>query len=137
MKSKTLVSLAFALVLTACGGSGGGGAAGGGGHVPDTTPHDYSALAAALTNTADPHPVTLHQVCDFGYPDVRDETSNVVLSDANGIQSGIGCDDASNYTFEATNTGTDVVYIVITIDGVQQPQEVVQPGTTYTFQRGF
>ena len=122
--------------LSGCGGSGGGGSSAPS-HVVDSTPHDYLATAYALTNTALPHPFTLHQVCNFGLAGVRDETSNVVLSDANGTSSGIGCNAAANYTFEGANTGTDVVYLVISIDGALQPQEIIQPGTTYTFQRGF
>lgn len=145
----TGVLMLFALMLIAlligCGGSGGGGdsASGGGApHVPDNTPHEYGAVVAALTNTANPHPVTMHQVCDFGLPTLRDNTVNFVLSDATGLQGGMGCGGAPdpgavNYTLEVQNTGTDVVYFVLSIDGVQQPQVIIQPGTTYTIQRGF
>lgn len=139
----TGVAMLFALLVIAfligCAGSGGGGdsASGGAPHIPDNTPHDYNAVASALTNTALPHPVTMHQVCDFGFPTVRDDTSNMVLSDATGIQGGMGCLGAKNYSVDVTNTGTDIVYFVLIIDGVNQPQVIVQPGTTYSFQRGF
>lgn len=139
MKNLTLIlALLLTLLLTACGGSGGGaaGGSGGSGHIPDTTPHDYSITASALTNTALPHPVDLHQLCDFGYMDVRDESVSLVLQDP-AVTGGIGCAAASNVVFEVDNTGTDSVYVAVYVDGVLQPVVQVLPGTTYTFTRGY
>lgn len=132
----TILLSAFAMLTTACGGSGGGGNGGGVGHVPDTSEHDYSVIVAALTNTNQPHAVDLHQVCDFGYSDVRDESASFVLQDPS-ISTGVGCDDAQNYIFEVVNNSTDSVYVVVTVDGIDQPQEEVLAGETFTFTRGY
>lgn len=134
---KNLILILMTLGLAACSsGGGGGGNGGGGGHIPDNTPHDYAVTVSALTNTNQPHPVDLHQVCDFGYPEVRDEVSSIVLQDPN-IVTGVGCTAAKNYLFEVDNVGTDVVYVVVQVDGVNLPQEEIQPGETFTFQRGY
>lgn len=136
MKNLILL-LPMALVLAAC-GSGGGSAAGGGGggNKPDATPHDYTILFAALTNTNQLHTGDLHQTCAVGYAGFRDDTASFTLQDPN-LSGGIGCGSAENVIFEATNTGTLELYVSISVDGVNLPDVIVQPGDTYTFTRGY
>lgn len=131
---KTLTLLVAVLFLSACGGSGSGGSATT--HIPDITPHTYTALAVALSDTASAHPVMMHQVCDFGLSDVRDETTDYILQDPNP-NGAIGCGPDSNYTLTIENTGTLEIYVQQTIDGVQQPQFALEAGQTFNFQRGF
>ena len=131
---RNLIVALMLLVLTACGGSGGGG--GGSTHVPDNTSHDYTATFYAFTNTTNHYLGTLHQVCVFGFAGFRDESSDFDLI-APSLNGGIGCAAAENYQLEAINTGVEELYLVISIDGIDQPQVIVPAGQTYTFERGF
>lgn len=131
---KKLIVLISSTMLMACGGSGGG--SGNGAHAVDSTPHDYTAQFAALTNTSMIHTGTLHQVCNFGDPSVRDESTMLTLQDPS-ITGGIGCAAAKNYTMTAENTGTQDLYLSISVDGVNEPDVLVAAGATYTFQRGY
>lgn len=125
------------LVLSACGGSGGGaGSPSGAPHIPDTTPHDYTAIFAALTNTNLVHTGTIRQECAVGYPGFRDETVNLVLVQPT-LTGGVGCSAAENIIVTATNTGGEDLYLAISVDGVWLPDVLVLPGQTYTFERGY
>lgn len=127
----------FILFLAACGGkSGGGSSATNPVHIPDTTPHTYTAVFAALSNDTLEHYGTMHLLCDFGYSDVRDMTNDFVLVWPQ-YKGGMGCADASNYSLTAENTGDLELYLATTIDGVNQPDVIVAPHTTYTFSRGY
>lgn len=129
-------------VLSGCGsGSGGGGSSGGSGggsspHVPDTTPHDYTIAFYMLTDTSQVHTGTLRQICDNGYPQFRDEIVDYTFQNANN-SGGMGCAGARNVILTAQNTGAYELYVVISIDGVNQPQQILQPGQTLNFTRGY
>ena len=151
---KNLIGSIALILLTACGGKGGGAAAPVA-HVPDTTPHAYQYLVSDVYSGGDgvPNPVDIHQVCDFNLPGLIDNNSLVYFADPSGnypggisasTQGGGACGkEVSNYTVTFTNNGIDKLAVIIQVDGavvtpdINGATHVLQPGETYTFQRGF
>lgn len=136
---KNLILLLSALLISACSGGGGGGSApvsNAPTPVVDNTPHDYAIKAVQIYAPDGNYNITLHQICADGFPGFRDETAVINLTTA-GTQGGIGCGAAENVVLEAHNPTAYNFAIIVTVDGVDQPDEVLLPGQTYTFTRGF
>lgn len=141
---KNLMVLILALFLAACGQSGGssGGSGGGGGSdsAPvDLTPHDYEVTAHALVNQANPHLVTLHQICNLGMEGFRDNLIEDFNLQAPQTNVGMGCADVSKFDFYITNDSVDVIHLDVRVDGVSQfpGGREIQPNETFNFRRGY
>lgn len=111
----------------------------------DTSPHDYAVGFYEDTYNVY-YGVFTHQICNFGYPDKRDDTATVAivyqLVDGAVLPSSaaIGCGQAHNFTATLTNNGsTGTIHLFLRIDGVVDHtyDYTLSVGETHTIQRGF
>lgn len=137
LQMKNLILIAMTILVTACGGSGGGSSEGGTKHVADTTPHIYLTMLAPTGPI--PSFIDAHIVCNFGLAGVQDNVGNslYLIDRSNQGAINLGCGNASNYTVDVNNSGTQAIRLSIDSDNVQEVLVTLQPGDTYHFQRGF
>ena len=144
---KNLILALSLLFLAACAGGGSDSAPAVTAPVTtlpaDNTPHDY--VVAVYTNYGPDYRVTLHQQCAVGFPGHRDESFDFDFAiHPSENMAAIGCGTAENVILTATNTGISAVYLAVTVDGVYMtaaqlnlPGQVLNPGQTHTFTRGY
>jgi hypothetical protein len=136
---KNLILILSLGLLSACAGGGGGGSApvvATNPHVVDNTPHDYAIKVVQIYAPDGAYTITLHQICNDGFAGFRDESAGINLT-TGGTQGGIGCGAAKNVVLEAMNPYGYDFAIIVTIDGVDQPDVVLAPGQTFHFEAGF